>query len=48
MRTYRVLSLIKGLGRGGAEQLLASRGPHFDRIGSTTKWRTCCPGRTHW
>lgn len=27
----RVLLLIKGLGRGGAEQLLASAAPHFDR-----------------
>jgi glycosyltransferase involved in cell wall biosynthesis len=27
----RVLLLIKGLGRGGAEQILASAAPHFDR-----------------
>lgn len=29
--TRRVLLLIKGLGRGGAEQILASAAPHLDR-----------------
>jgi glycosyltransferase involved in cell wall biosynthesis len=29
--SHRILILIKGLGRGGAEQLLASAAPHFDR-----------------
>src|SRR5712691_10749796 len=28
--TRRVLLLIKGLGRGGAEQILASAAPHLD------------------
>ena len=27
----RVLVLIKGLGRGGAEQLLVNAAPYFDR-----------------
>lgn len=30
MQRRRILLLIKGLGRGGAEQLLASAAPHFD------------------
>ena len=29
--TDRILLLIKGLGRGGAEQILASSVPHLDR-----------------
>ena len=31
MSTPRILLLIKGLGRGGAEQILASAAPHLDR-----------------
>ena len=31
MMISRVLLLIKGLGRGGAEQILASSVPHLDR-----------------
>lgn len=31
MSSHRILILIKGLGRGGAEQLLASAVPYYDR-----------------